>query len=278
MEKITNLREALSKKLTKKELSLLVTSYDVVGDIAVIEIPTELEKKEKVIANALLDLHKNLKVVVKRAGIHKGVYRRQKMKILTGERRKTTECKENNIRIRLDVEKVYYSVRSGTERKRIAEQVKPGESVLIMFSGAAPYPLVIAKNSKAKEVYGVEINPIAHKYALENVKLNKLENKIKLFQGDVRLVVPELNKKFDRIAMPLPKGGEDFLDVALKAIKRNGIIHFYDFEQEGEFKLAKQKVKKACSISKKKYRILNVVKCGQVGPREYRLCVDFKVH
>ena len=134
----------------------------------------------------------------------------------------------------------------------------------------------IGKNTKAKSVVGVEINPEAHRYAMENVKLNKLEN-VKLYKGDVRLVVPRLKKKFNRIAMPLPKSAEGFLDVALKAIKKNGVVHFYDFEREGEFGLAKAKVKKACAVSKKKCKILRLVKAGQVGPREYRLCVDFKV-
>ncbi|MBR9691720.1 methyltransferase domain-containing protein [Candidatus Woesearchaeota archaeon] len=273
---MTNLKQALKKKLTKKEIDILVRSYDVVGDIAIIEIPAELEKKEKIIAKELLGLHKNIKVVAKKADIHKGIYRRRKLKILAGERRKTTESKENNVRVKLHVEDVYYSIRSSTERKRIMEQVKKGEEVLIMFSGAGPYCLVIAKNTKAKSVYGIEINPIAHKFALESLKLNKLEN-VKLYKGDVRLIVPRLKKKFDRIAMPLPKSAEGFLDVALKAIKKKGIIHFYDFEKQGEFELAKAKVKKACAISKKRYRVLKIVKAGQVGPREYRLCVDFKI-
>ena len=277
MKKATSLREALKKKLSKKELFLLVASYDMVGDIAIIEIPFELEKKEKIIARELLELHKNIKVVVKKVGIHKGIYRRQRTFILAGENRKETLAKENNVRMKLHVEKVYFSVRLSTERKRIMLQVKPKEEVLVMFSGVAPYPLVIAKNTKVKEVTGIEINPEAHKYALENVKLNKLENRVRLYKGDVRMVVPGLKKKFDRILMPLPKGAEGFLDVALGAIKKNGIIHFYDFEKEGEIEQAKAKVKKACDISKKKCRILRTIKAGQIGPREYRLCVDFKV-
>jgi tRNA (guanine37-N1)-methyltransferase len=136
--------------------------------------------------------------------------------------------------------------------------------------------LVIAKNTKAKSVVGVEINPVAHKFAVENVELNKLNN-VELYEGDVRLVVPRLNRKFDRIAMPLPKFAENFFDVALNVVKKNGIIHFYDFETDDEFDLGKAKVKKACSIAKKKCRILRMVKAGQVGPREYRLCFDVKI-
>ena len=277
MKKATSLKQALQDKLTKKEKEFLVTSFDVIGDIAVIQMPKELEKKENLIAKTLLKLHKNLKVVAKEIGMHKGIYRLQKIKILAGEKRKETEYKESGVRMRLNVEKTYFSPRFGTERLRIAKQVKKGEDVLVMFSGISPFPLVIAKNAKPQIVHGVEINPSAHKYAVENVKLNKMEDKIKLFKGDVRLVIPRINKNFDRIAMPLPKSGENFLDVALKSVKKNGIIHFYDFLHESEFDKAKEKVKNACKIAGKKCRILRLVKCGQQSPRVFRICVDVKV-
>ena len=54
--------------------------------------------------------------------------------------------------------------------------VKKGEDVLVMFSGSGVYPCVIAKNSKPKSVVEIEINPVAHEYALENLKLNKCSN------------------------------------------------------------------------------------------------------
>ena len=77
--------------------------------------------------------------------------------------------------------------------------------------------------------------------------------------------------------MPLPKGGEDFLDVSLKAIKKKGVIHFYDFLHEDEFYKAKDKVKQACTLAKKKCKIIRLTKCGQQSPRVHRICVDFRV-
>lgn len=274
---MTTLKEALKGKLSKKELALIGRSFDTLGDIAIIEIPEQLEKKEKLIGETLLKINKQINVVCKKQGIHSGTFRTQKLKIIAGQRRKTTEYKENNVKIRLHAEKVYFSPRLSSERKRIMQQVKKDESVLIMFSGVAPYCLVIGKNTKAKEIYGIEINPEAHKFALENIKLNKLENKIKLFNGDVRLILPKINKKFDRIAMPLPKSAEDFLDTALDASKKGTIIHFYDFLKKEEFEKAKEKIKKACELKNKKYRILGVNKCGSFGPGKFRICVDFKV-
>lgn len=271
------LKEALAGKLTQKELACLRGAFDTVGSIAIIEIPRELVKKQKIIAQTLLKLHKNIRTVAKKAGKHEGIYRRQKIQILAGEKNKITEHTESGVKMRLDVEKCYFSPRLGSERLRIAKLVKPNESVLVMFSGIAPYPLVIAKHSKAKEIVGIELNPVAHNYAEQNVVLNKLCNRIKLYKGDARKIVPKLGQKFDRIVMPLPKTGKTFLPTAFKAAKKGTTIHFYDFEKEGEFELAAQKVLDACKKAGKKCKIINIVKAGQHAPRTFRICVDFKI-
>jgi len=173
---MTSLRDVLKKKLTKKEQEMLRTSFDVIGDIAIIEVPKELKRKQKMIAQTLLSLVKSINVVAVKDGGHKGKYRRQKLSVVEGENRLTTQHTESGIKLKLDVSKCYFSPRLGTERLRIAKLIKKDERVLIAGSGIAPYPLVISKNSKAKELIGVEFNPIAHKYAVENVKLNKINN------------------------------------------------------------------------------------------------------
>lgn len=277
MKKPRNLKEALAKKLTKKQFEILPRSFDVVGDIAIYaDFPKELEKKEKLIAETLLDINNNLKVVTKKTKKYSGKFRTPKLKILAGERRKTTQHKENSCRLNLHVESCYFSGRTATERKRINELVRKDESVLIMFSGVAPFVCNIAKNTKAKDVYGMEINPAAHKFAEENIKLNKLTN-AKLYKGDVRKIMPKLGKKFDRIAMPLPKGAELFFPLALKYIKKNGMIHMYWFLDEADIGAAKQKIKDMCKAARKKCRIQKPVRCGQYGPAVYRLCFDIKI-
>ena len=136
-----------------------------------------------------------------------------------------------------------------------------------MFSGVAPFPLVISRNSKAREVYGIEINPIAHKYALENIRINKFSN-IYLIKGDVKKELPKLKKKFDRIIMPLPKEAKNYLNLALKYLKNNGTIHLYLFSNENDF----SKLKKEYS---KKFKV-KLTKCGAYAPRIFRVCLDLK--
>ena len=78
--------------------------------------------------------------------------------------------------------------------------------------------------------------------------------------------------------MPLPKGGENFLDLALKYIKNKGVVHFYDFLHENDFYKSEERVKRLCIKLKKKCKIMKVIKCGQYSPRFYRVCVDFEVY
>ena len=277
IEKPKTLREAVEKRLSEKELGLLKTSFDIVGDIAILEVPKELEKKEQILGEALIKINPKIKTVLRKAGGHLGIFRMQNMKFLAGKKTKETIHRENGVSIRINVEAVYFSARLSTERKRIAELVQPGEKVLVMFSGAAPYVCVIAKKTKAREVVGIEINPEGHKYGLENLKLNKITN-ARLYLGDVKKIVPEVNEKFDRILMPLPKSAENFLETALSAAKKGTIIHFYDFLEDKDIpKKTIEKIKNACKKANLKLKVLSWVKCGQSAPRTHRICVDFEI-
>ncbi len=187
------LRDALKGKLTQDELSQLKAAYDSVGSIAILDIPDELKKKEKLIANTLLKGNNNITTVVKKVGIRGGELRLQKYKVLAGENTKETVHRESGVDIKLNIEQVYFSVRLATERLRICNQIKEGEQVMVMFSGCAPYCCVIGKNSKVKMVYGVELNKKGHLYGRENVMKNRLQN-VFLMQGDVKKVLPHISK------------------------------------------------------------------------------------
>lgn len=259
-------------KLTDKQLSFLPKSQEIVGKIMILEVPKEIQKKEKQIAEAYLKLNKNITTVVKKERMHEGVYRTRKVKILAGKRTKETIHNENGVKLKLHLEKTYFSARSANERLRIAKQVKPNENVLVMFSGAGPFPLVMAKNAQPKKITAIELNPAAHQFALKNAELNKVNIHIK--NGDVRKILPRMKQQFDRIAMPLPKTGEQFLPLALKRSKKGTIIHLYAFLHETEIKEYSKHIKQ---LTQNKIKILRKVRCGQFSPGTFRMCFDLKV-
>ncbi len=120
------MKKRLEGSLSEREQKSLVGAYDVVGDIAIVIIPPELEVREHLIADVILNSNKKIRVVAKRVGNYGGEFRTIRLQILAGENRKETEVKEFGVRMLVNPEKVYYSVRSGNERKRIASLVAQG--------------------------------------------------------------------------------------------------------------------------------------------------------
>jgi tRNA (guanine37-N1)-methyltransferase len=271
------LKDALAGLLTTAEQDVLVGSFDVVGDIALIIIPEALEAREGLIAAAILATNKKIKVVAKRAGLYGGEFRTIPITILAGEDRKETEVREFGVRLRLHLENVYYSVRSGNERRRVALLVTSGESVLVLFSGVAPYPLIISRFSAARTIFGIEKNPLAHDYALTNLFLNKKNRNINLLQGDAAAILPSLREPFDRVVMPLPTMASAFLPDALRVLKPGGFLHFYDLQKVDDFADSIAKISDACGNAGRQMVTASIVKCGHCGPRTYRICVDAQI-
>jgi tRNA (guanine37-N1)-methyltransferase len=275
-KKPQSLGDALQGVLSQEELDSLTKSYDIVGTIAIVDIFPELEKKQQVIAQAVLAAHPHVTTVLKKAEKHSGEFRTQKLEYLAGEDTRETLVKESGTSMLVDVEQVYFSVRLSTERLRIAQLVTPGESVLVMFSGAAPYVVVLAKHSIAARIVGVEKNPVGHGYALENLKRNKIKN-AHVFNADCA-DMSFLHEHFDRIIMPLPASSLDFLRAALAVAKQKAVLHVYFFGSEAEVPLLKDKIVTLSQDAGFKATVLAAVKAGHHAPYVYRWCFDVQVH
>ena len=264
--------------LSGEDLRKIVRSWDVVGDMAIVVIPEELVMQERPIGEAILRSNRKLKVVARREGTYGGEFRTISLKILAGENRKETETSEFGVRLRVNPEQVYYSVRSSSERFRIASLVKEGERVLVPFSGIGPFPLVIAKCASPGSVTGIEKNPLAHGFALENLELNrKLKHRVSFCLGDLREVLPQLSGLFDRIIMPLPTAGELFLADLLPRLQKGGWLHYYTMQKQGNFECGLQTVSRNASVLGRDILESSLHKTGHCAPRTYRICIDAKI-
>jgi len=279
---IKNLKELLKDKLSEKELKLVPRSLDFIGSkektVAIVEIPEELESKEKLIAEGIIELQKGVKSVLKKSSERKGELRLREYKLIAGDANTEVIHREHGYLLKVEPQKVYFSPREATERQRIAKQVKPNETVMVMFSGIAPIAIAIAKKQEVNKIYAVELNEVAHKYAVENVRINKLAHKIFLIKGDVREVCKKYFGKCDRVVMPLPLGAESFLDVAINCLKKGGIIHFYNWGKKDDlFSNALKLVEENCKKLNRKFEISNKRKVLPYAPGKWKICIDFKV-
>ncbi|HOF43946.1 MAG TPA: hypothetical protein PLE51_01225 [Candidatus Pacearchaeota archaeon] len=256
-------------------------SFNILGNIAVVNFPygTKLSDKKK-FALEILNKNKFIKTVVEKSGNFAGRLRKMETKHLAGEKNKEVLYKENNCSFRFNLDTTYFSPRLSNERKEIASCIKNNSSVLVMFAGVAPFSIVIAKNSKPKEVYSNEINRAANKYGELNAEINGVKNKIKFVNGDIKKVAVKLKeegKKFDFIVMPRPNLKESFLEQAFMLSKKGTIIFYYDFCKVDEVDKILEKINKKALESGNRIKILNKKPAGEIAPYKIRIRVDFKV-
>jgi tRNA (guanine37-N1)-methyltransferase len=271
-----NLKEALKKKLTKQEFEFAPRAFDTFGDIAVIEINEVLLKKKKIIGETLLSLQPRFKTVCSIESEHVGKYRIQAVGVIAGKKNTIAEYKESGCVFHVPLGKVFFSPRLGSERLRIAKEIKKGEIIGCWFSGIGPYPIVFAKNSVMKQAVAIELNPDGHKYALKNAELNKVKN-VEFIKGDVKKQYKKFPNYFDRIAMPLPHTGYQFLKEAFFSIKKGGIIYFYEIVQKGDFKTPEDQIKNSAINSGRKIKIVSKKKVRVFSPTKEQVVFDIKV-
>ncbi len=231
-----SLKDALKNDLSGEELGEVPTSFDVVGDIAVIKIPESLLEHKELIGETLMEVQGNVNTVLRQTSPVSGELRTRDLEIIAGEEKTETTHKEYGCSFKVDLEKVYFSPRLGHERNRIAKQVEPGEVVTNMFAGVGCYSILIAVLSEPGKVYSIDKNEHAVEYMRENVRINKVGEKVIPIRGDAREVIEEhLQNEADRVLMPLPEFARDFFDSALQTLKpEGGVIHFYDYGEEPE--------------------------------------------
>ncbi|MBI5872282.1 class I SAM-dependent methyltransferase family protein [archaeon] len=280
-----NLKNLLSSRLTEEELKHVPNSFDTIGSrdkaVAIVEIPEELEMKEKIVAETIMQNNKNVKSVLKKVSERKGEFRSREYELLAGDTNTEVIHKEYGYLLKLDPQKVYFSPREATERQRIANQVKPDETVMLMFAGICAYGIAIGKiRPDIKKIIAIEINPSAVDYMKENIRMNKVSHLIVPVLGDVKDVYRDYLGICDRVIMPLPLGAENFLGIAVKCLKpKGGIIHFYNWGEEPDiFATGLKIIDETFKKLKKKYEVINKYKVLPYAPKKWKVCFDLKVN
>jgi tRNA (guanine37-N1)-methyltransferase len=130
-----SLRTHLKDKLEPSKLEFLCTSYDIVGGIAVIRVPEALELRTQTIAEALLQIQKHVKTILRQISPVAGDFRLRDLEWVAGEKKTETVYKEFGCLFKIDLEKCYFSPRLSYERMRIAKLIQQNEVIVNMFAG-----------------------------------------------------------------------------------------------------------------------------------------------
>ena len=278
-----SIKEKLRNIVPEDMLVLVPTSFDILGSkgeaVAIIEIPLEVSAYREEIADAIMEVHRNVKSVLSKTSERKGEFRNRDYHLIKGDSDTTIVHKESGCRFKLDPIKTYFSSRESTERERITSKVKQHENVLVMFSGVGPYPICIAKKHPNVKVTAIELNPDAHNYCLENIKLNKISERVTAINGDVREICPTLQEKYDRVVMPLPKGAYEFIDVTIPLMKNGGVLHFYHWAPEDTlYEEAEKLVTEAAKRFGRTSEVIDRVRVSKYSPRMCKVRIDVKIN
>lgn len=272
------LKEALRDLLTKEEISLLSSAFDVIGDIAIIKVPEQLASQEELIAGQILLRMKNVHTVLKQVSDVEGEFRTRRVKFIAGEEKFETVYKESGCLFKVNVATVYFSPRLSTERERIANLIREGERIFNMFAGLGTFSIVAAKRKKCV-VESVDKNPEAIRFAKESLALNKrLKGTVNPILADAKEYSENHRLAFERILMPLPERSFEFLDAAIASAKSGGMIHYYTHVSQENF-LDGSWIEKHLNEANlaRKFVVMNWKRVREVGPRYIQAVADVAV-
>ncbi len=278
---VGSLEEVLAQELPSSIVPLVSKSFDVIGDIAIIELSPATEPFEKNIAEALMKVHKNVKTVYSKAGAITDNQRLRPLHHVLGAVRTETIHKELGCRFKIDISKAFFSPRLSSEHNRVAEQVRSGECVVDMFAGVGPFSILIARRLEDVQVNAIDANLEAVNLIRENAKLNRVQDRVKVWPGDARAVVKDnLLGIATRVIMNHPSQAREFLEPACETLRRDGgILHYYTFA-DGLDSESKARKELANAIDSSVWTIESPVathKVRGVAPMKWQIAVDAKL-
>jgi len=277
----SGLGDLLADRLPPHLLASLPRSIDFVGEVAILEVPPELEAYRRLIGEAVMKLHPRVHTVLAKRGGVTGPYRLRRFEVIAGVGRTETVHREYGCTYHVDVAKVYFSPRLSYEHSRVASLVGEGETVVDMFAGVGPFSILIAKRRRHVQVYAIDINPNAIQYLTKNIQANHVEGKVIPIQGDARAVIRErLRGVADRVIMNLPERAIEYVDAACEAIKpQGGIIHYYEFSSgENPLEKASHRIVKQVERSGRKVEeVLSSRIVRESAPYTWQVAVDVRI-
>jgi len=275
------LLDALEDRLPPHILASLPHAIDFVGDIAVLEVPPELEDYKGIIGEAILETHKRVRTVLAKSGAVEGIYRLRDFEVIAGVDKTETVHREHGCVYHVDLARTYFSPRLSYEHHRVASEVRGGETVVDMFAGVGPFSILIAKRHKDVRVYAIDINPDAVYYLKKNIAANHVQEKITPILGDVKEVVDEgLTGIADRVIMNLPERAAEYVNVACKALRlKGGVMHYYEFTSVPDpLEAARVRLTQAVNQNNRDLKILLVRIVRATAPFTWQVGVDAEIH
>lgn len=202
----------------------------------------------------------------------RGPWRQPDVEVVWGTGTETVH-REDGVLFKLDVARVMFSSGNVKERMRMGRVVRPGETVVDLFAGIGQFSLPMAVHGRPARVVACEVNPVAHGYLEENVRLNRawaIEPRL----GDCRQTAP--SGIADRVILGYLEGAR-YLDVAMRAAKDECVLHYHEGVPVEDPDGPARHVVDAAANAGFQPRILAVRRIKSYAPRMRHLVLDVRL-
>ncbi len=268
-----DLSEVLQEEMTPEELRLLPRGWYILGDIIIVKIQPGLEGFKRRIGEALLSIYPRCKSVLRDFGIE-GQFREPVRELIAGKSSETVH-RENDVLFRLDAMRIMFSQGNLRERIRMSG-LGNDEFVVDMFAGIGYFTLPMAVHSRPCDVIAIELNPIAHGYLAENIRLNHVEDIVRPVLGDCVEKTPE--GEADRVVMGMVQVTDRYLKTGIRALRPGGVLHYHQTVPSWRFPdMAIKDVTDAARALGHKASILNCTRVKKYSPGVVHAVVDARI-
>lgn len=203
----------------------LPSGFHLIGHVALLSLDQNSLFCAKKIGELTLDYDKRIRSVAIRTGPTEGQTRIPDYTLVAGDSNTTTVHVEQGVIFRVDPLQLTFSGGNRAERIRMGRIVKSEEKIVDMFACVGQFSLHAAKTGEA-EVVAIEINPVAYKYLIENIKMNNLNENVTAILGDCREVHPV--KFANRVILGYLHDTHEYLEYALETlVVEGGIVHMH---------------------------------------------------
>lgn len=273
---IRSLGDLLRGVLPEEKIKLLPRGWNIIGNIIVLKIPSELEDKKSEIGRALLDLYPRCKSVFLHRGIQ-GELREPSRELIAsrGDNPSLTIHKENGCLFKLDVTRIMFSGGNLEERRRMSV-LGSGEVVVDMFAGIGYFSILMAVHSRPRKIIAIELNPLAFEYLKENIRLNHVENIVDPVLGDCADLTPV--GCADRVIMGYVLRTHHYLGQGIKALKKEGILHYHETTPEPlVYDRPIQRIREAALKLGRGVEIVGKRKIKKYSPGVWHVVIDARI-
>ncbi len=194
-------RLAVAGTLTDEQINMFPRSHDIIGDLIIIKIPSQLEPHDSLIGTSFLKANPNLRLALHDNGVQ-GSFRRRSLQPLavrlqTGSIQPRpfstppptlTKVKESGMLLWVDPVAAYYSPRLANERqfslkiaRDLRQKLQRPLRIADPFCGVGPFLSLVAKEpGLCESILGIDLNSSAIKLAQSNVLRPTKETSIEL--------------------------------------------------------------------------------------------------